>query len=286
MKTQTVVLTLIHPDPEQPRTIFQENKMNELRKSIQKNGILAPLLLESNYKKDQYLILDGERRYRLAKELNFSSVPAYIIEGPLTYEDRTIKRFQIQEQHASWTIFDKAKAIYTLKQRTRLTIAEVSAKTNLNTSVVHNWLSILDFSDDTRSKLLDQKVPFTYLIYLIRVVKRYLLITEMDQKDIEDAVVNKMESGIKNALDLWKWSQIMIDDQNIDEKIKFLKDVNYSFSDFVLNTKGGRSNELNQLYKRLFNFNKMIEKTKSRGLKLEEEHLSLIDKICMTLKEL
>ena len=163
MKTQTIHISLIHPDPEQPRTIFNESQMNDLKKSIQKNGILTPLILESEYKDNQYLIIDGERRYKIATELNISDLPAHIIKGPLTYEDRTIKRFQIQEQHASWTIFDKAKAIYTLKQRTKLTIAEVALKTSLNTSVVHNWLSILDFSDATRSKLLNQKVPFTDL---------------------------------------------------------------------------------------------------------------------------
>ncbi|GAI82654.1 unnamed protein product [marine sediment metagenome] len=75
MNVKQTQLKLIVPDPEQPRKIFKSSEMEELKNSIKEQGILTPLIIESNYKNDKYLLLDGERRYKCAKLLNIEKVP-------------------------------------------------------------------------------------------------------------------------------------------------------------------------------------------------------------------
>ena len=67
----------ISPNPDQPRTSFQEESLEELAMSIREIGIIQPLTLRS-VGDEQYQIISGERRYRAAKMAGLASVPAYV----------------------------------------------------------------------------------------------------------------------------------------------------------------------------------------------------------------
>ena len=67
----------IAPNPEQPRTSFDETALEELASSIRELGIIQPLTLRS-IGPNQYQIISGERRYRAAKLAGLESVPAYV----------------------------------------------------------------------------------------------------------------------------------------------------------------------------------------------------------------
>ena len=72
-----VALDRITPNPEQPRTTFDEEALDELAASIRELGIIQPLSLRKTGP-DSYQIIAGERRYRAALRAGLSSVPAYI----------------------------------------------------------------------------------------------------------------------------------------------------------------------------------------------------------------
>ena len=72
----------ITPNPDQPRTTFDEEALNELATSIREIGIIQPLTLRK-ISDDNYQIISGERRYRAAKQAGLASVPAYISTGRL-----------------------------------------------------------------------------------------------------------------------------------------------------------------------------------------------------------
>lgn len=230
----------IDPDPEQPRQLFIESEMSELLLSIKENGILQPLILEKDYatdKQDRYLLLDGERRYRCAKELNLTSLPAVIIQGPLSFEERTVKRFHIQEQHKNWSIFDKARSILKLKKQTKLTYQEVATKLNMFAPAVHNWISISDFSSYTQELLLKKKIQFNYLVFLIRLIKSYMLILKIPQLEIEKKLIFKIENKIiPTVADIQKFSNVMLKDGFMKEKIAFLNSDTQTLKDFFEQT--------------------------------------------------
>ena len=192
MSTKEIQLKQIIADPDQPRKIFKGTEMTELKNSIEQEGILKTLIIESNYSNNEYLLLDGERRYRCAKELELETVPARILEGPLSYEKRTTIRFHAQEQHSSWTEIDKARAIYKYRKTTGKTIAEIAESLNIHVPKVHAYLSITEFTKTGQSLIMDNNIDFTHLIYLIRIVKNYSLFMELKQEEIEEKLIKKV----------------------------------------------------------------------------------------------
>lgn len=110
-------ITDILPDKNQPRKYFGIEKMASLKDSIKKHGIISPLIVQRQG--DKYLLIDGERRYRTAVELNLKEVPVQIVQ-PKNDFLRLVEQFHIQEQHESWSATEKAIAI--------LDIAEIAKK--------------------------------------------------------------------------------------------------------------------------------------------------------------
>lgn len=96
--------------------------MGALIRSIKRHGIINPL----NVQKDgsDYLLVDGERRWRSAKELGIKEVPVVIM--PAKEEtDRMIEQFHIQEMHEGWSPVEKAQVLIELCNRLNKPMREV-----------------------------------------------------------------------------------------------------------------------------------------------------------------
>lgn len=74
--SRDILLSLIDPNPDQPRKHFDEDKLNELAQSIQANGLASPILLRPNG--ERFIIGHGERRWRAARLLKWESIPAEV----------------------------------------------------------------------------------------------------------------------------------------------------------------------------------------------------------------
>src|SRR4030081_727857 len=72
--TDEVAIDLIEPSSLQPRTVFDEAKLEELAKSIIANGVVQPLLLRR--KGARFELIAGERRWRAAQLAGLTKVPA------------------------------------------------------------------------------------------------------------------------------------------------------------------------------------------------------------------
>ena len=72
-----IELTQIEPNPDQPRSIFEEDTLNELAQSIRTYGVIQPIILKDTGS-GKYLIIAGERRYRAAVKAGLEKIPAYI----------------------------------------------------------------------------------------------------------------------------------------------------------------------------------------------------------------
>ena len=70
-----IPLDQIYPNPDQPRSTFDEDALEELAVSIRELGIIQPLSLRKTGN-DSYQIIAGERRYRAALMAALTSVPA------------------------------------------------------------------------------------------------------------------------------------------------------------------------------------------------------------------
>ena len=77
-KVVEIPLEEIKKNPYQPRTVFNEEKLDELKDSIEKNGLLQPIVVKKAVK--GYYIIAGERRFRAYELLGKKTIPAIIKE--------------------------------------------------------------------------------------------------------------------------------------------------------------------------------------------------------------
>jgi len=72
-----VELSKITPNPDQPRSVFDKEALEELAASIKALGLVQPITLRE-VAKDKYQIISGERRYKASLLAGLTTVPAYV----------------------------------------------------------------------------------------------------------------------------------------------------------------------------------------------------------------
>ena len=80
-QSNTVSISDLSRNPNQPRQIFREEKLNELADSIKKNGIIQPIVVRpSKSENSKYEIVAGERRWLAAQRAGLHDVPVTILD--------------------------------------------------------------------------------------------------------------------------------------------------------------------------------------------------------------
>lgn len=154
----------ILPDENQPRKYFAADKMFNLKQSVKKHGIKIPLTVEELLDKDnkptgKYILIDGERRFRTAVDLDLKEVPC-VIEAPKNEADRLIEQFSIQEQHESWTPVEKAMAILNLAKITGHSLLEVCKMLDVPQQTAGRYIAFAELKD--KESFVKNEVPLDY----------------------------------------------------------------------------------------------------------------------------
>ena len=82
----------IRPNPNQPRSVFDEEALSELADSIRVLGVIQPITVKKE-DEDKYIIISGERRWRASQMAGLESVPTYIREA----DDQTLHEMSLVE---------------------------------------------------------------------------------------------------------------------------------------------------------------------------------------------
>ncbi|MDE6131547.1 MAG: ParB/RepB/Spo0J family partition protein, partial [Muribaculaceae bacterium] len=150
-----VALDRITPNPDQPRTTFDEEALDELAASIRELGIIQPLSLRKTGP-DSYQIIAGERRYRAAQRAGLTSVPAYIRsanEAELT-EMALIENIQREDLNA----IEIALTFKKLIDQYSLTQERLSERIGKKRATVANFLRLLRLPAEVQLGLRDKRV--------------------------------------------------------------------------------------------------------------------------------
>jgi ParB family chromosome partitioning protein len=75
-RIREIDIDLISPNPNQPRRVFEQDKLDELTESIKKYGVIQPIILRKEG--DLYTIIAGERRWRACKNANIKTIPSIV----------------------------------------------------------------------------------------------------------------------------------------------------------------------------------------------------------------
>ncbi|MFQ5863183.1 MAG: ParB/RepB/Spo0J family partition protein [Candidatus Brocadiales bacterium] len=132
----------VQPNPHQPRREFSPHTIKSLMESIREHGMLQPILVRPA--KDGYQLVAGERRWRAAKELGLSSIPAMVKE---TTPKQSLGVALVENlQREDLNPIEKAKAFWELIEVFGLTQEEVGKYVGMDRSSVANTLRLLELA--------------------------------------------------------------------------------------------------------------------------------------------
>src|SRR5262245_43878928 len=150
-----VDIDLIDPNPDQPRSRFNEEKLEELAQSIRANGLVQPLLLRPGAN-GRYQIVAGERRWRAAERAGLRSVNAVVrsIPDSKLLELALIENIQREELNP----IEEASAYQRLIHNLGLTQDEVAQQVGKDRSSIANYLRLLKLPEDVQRMLEDDVI--------------------------------------------------------------------------------------------------------------------------------
>ena len=150
-----VELSLIQANPNQPRTHFDEEALDELAASIRELGVISPITLRKN-PDGTYLIIAGERRCRAAKQAGLKAIPAYV----KTAEDEQVMEMALIEniQREDLNAIEIALGFHRLMEEYKLTQERLSERVGKKRTTIANYLRLLRLPAEIQMGIKDKKI--------------------------------------------------------------------------------------------------------------------------------
>lgn len=160
-----IEIDLIRPGQQQPRTTFDQAKLEELAQSIVSSGVIQPLLVRPIG--GLFELVAGERRWRAAQIAGLHRIPAIIREIP---DDKLLELALIENiQRAELNPVEEANAYKKLIDSLGLTQDEVARRVGRDRSFVTNYLRVLKLPGDIQQLLEQEKISFGHARALLGV---------------------------------------------------------------------------------------------------------------------
>ena len=238
----------IFRDENQPRKIFDKEKIDELSQSIKKNGLIQPLIV---IKKDldNYLLVAGERRWRAAQSTDIKVLPALLLPEDLDKDEISlIENIQREDLKVS----EEAKAYQRLIEKNNYTHETLSKIVGKSRSHITNLLRILELDKFFLDLLNKEKISMGHARALVG----------KTPNDFDDYSLNQIMNGKLSVRDLEKKkSKKMTQDPNLIHEENYLSET-IGFKTKISFNKKGKGN-LKIFYENLEQYNFLINKLKN-----------------------
>ncbi len=161
-----IEISRISPNPDQPRSLFDEESLEELSRSIRELGIIQPLSLRKTGP-DTYQIIAGERRYRAAIMAGLTTVPAYI----RTANDTELTEMALIEniQREDLNAIEIALTFKKLIEQYDLTQERLSERIGKKRTTIANFLRLLRLPAEVQLGLRDKRIDMGHARALLSI---------------------------------------------------------------------------------------------------------------------
>ncbi|MDR1602581.1 MAG: ParB/RepB/Spo0J family partition protein [Tannerella sp.] len=192
-----IELSKIEPNPEQPRTIFENDTLEELATSIRTYGIIQPVILKE-IAEDKYLIIAGERRYRAALMAGLERIPAYI----KTAADEHVAEMALIEniQREDLNAIEIALAYQRLIDTNGLTQEQLSERVGKKRTTIANYLRLLRLPAEIQVGVKDRRIDMGHARALISVDDPEVQLALYEQILEEGLSVRRVEELTRTVL--------------------------------------------------------------------------------------
>ena len=191
----SIKISQIEPNRSQPRRSFDEDALQELAQSIEKHGVLQPILVRPQIF-GGYQIVAGERRFRASRIAGLTEIPAIIKE---LSDSETMQIALIENlQRRDLSALEEANGYQTLIEEYGFSQEEVARTVGKSRSAVANTLRLLGLPDDIKEMLDQGKISAGHARALLA-AERDDAIREAAEKIVKDGLsVRQTEKLVKN----------------------------------------------------------------------------------------
>ena len=162
---ETLKITEVEPNREQPRKNFNEDALLELADSIKQYGVIQPLIVQK--KSDHYEIIAGERRWRAAKMAGVKEIPVIIKD----YTDQQVMEISLIEniQREDLNPIEEAMAYKNLMEEFHLKQDEIAEKVSKSRTAVTNSMRLLKLDKRVQQMMIDDMISAGHARTLITI---------------------------------------------------------------------------------------------------------------------
>ena len=220
-------ITDINPNTNQPRKTLDDDRLVELSESIKENGIIQPIIVQR--KKDKYIIVAGERRWRAARLAGLKLIPAIVrdLTDRQTMEQALIENLQREDLNPMETAF----AMQNLLKEYKITQEQLAKKIGVPRATVANTIRLTNIDESLQDFIVSGDLTAGHAKALLslkdkeeqRQVADIIMAKDMSVRQAEEFVKNFSErkdskSGSKavKALD----PQVKLSIKEVETRLK------------------------------------------------------------------
>lgn len=185
----------IVPNPNQPRTLFDEEALSELCESIKAVGLIQPITVREE-KNGTYTIISGERRYRASRMAGLPSIPVYIrkADDNAMLEMALVENIQRQDLNA----IDVAMSLQRLIDECGLTQDALADRVGKKRSTVANYVRLLKLPAELQLAIREELISMGHARALISMEDRKQQVSLLKRIVKNHLSVRQVEELVKN----------------------------------------------------------------------------------------
>ena len=244
---KNVNINSINESPTQARKKFDQKKLEELRDSISKNGILQPLIVQK-LENNKYELIAGERRLRASKILKLESVPCLIKD--VSQRDAAVLGIVENIQRSQLNSIEEALAYKNLKENFDLTNDEIGFLVGKSRPHISNMLRISNLSPNSQNALTNEEVSFGQIKPIIVLehsiqdrILEDIISLNLSSREVEEKV--RQLNNVKADQESLHYKKLL--ENLLGTKVLFKKNKNKTKITFTLNSKEELDSFINKI---------------------------------------
>ena len=195
-----VSIDSVEPNPEQPRTNFDEEELRELSNSIKRNGLIQPILVRA-LDDGTFQIVAGERRWQASKNAGLDKIQVQVKD----IDDNKALEYALIEniQRSDLNPIEEAYGYKRLMERNQMTQADIAQAVSKARSTIANTLRLLELPEEAQQMLFEEKITAGHARAILSVTTREDRL-KLTYKVIDNKLTVRETENIANLMNAGK----------------------------------------------------------------------------------
>lgn len=215
-------ISRINDSSVQPRTNYDQEKLDELKTSINEKGVLQPILVRKMG--NNYEVVAGERRLRASRQLGLSEVPVLITE--VSDKEALVMALVENIQREELNPIEEAQAFKKLIEEFQYTQEQVAQSVGKDRSTISNLIRLLRLPDEIKKSVYDQKLSVGHARALLGVetfidqinLYKKVIKNDLSVRELENLISRTSEASSRREKKIKsKDSQIVTLEENLQK---------------------------------------------------------------------